>query len=221
MLIPSSDVDIVLPIHINQNSQIPMTVKAIEELKRYALLANLIAIDSSGTFEDYVDEFFCTEKPCTYAQNVNIGLKLSTRPFILIASNDVFPDKMWLDGIGECFEDGKCGVGTLLSTQFNEEPRNVIEEGFFGGFWMVSRKCFEDVGYLDEKFINSFEDADYWIRVLQAGYKLLINRGVMVEHLVSRTISNDKNHVNNFLRGREIFNKKHKDCGLELFERLK
>lgn len=217
----STQFDIVLPVHINRNFQIPMTVKCINLLREHTPSANLIIVETEQLFEDMADEHICSGDPLTFAKKVNIGLRQSKADHVIIASNDIYVSDGYAEAMLKCFEHDKCGVATVLSEQFHEKTRDLIEEGFFGGLWMVSRECLNKVGLLDETFINCFEDSDYWVRVKLAGMKILINRSVQIHHVQSQTVMHDESHANNYCFGRKIFKEKHKDCGLELYERLK
>ena len=217
-------IDIVLPIHIGRNEQVPMTLKAIEAIEEHTEDYNLIIVESSTGryFEEYADTYIFCDEPLTYAKKVNLGLAETENDYIVVTSNDVFVSSGWVDALLTVFEKQKdCGIATLLSTQFNEISKPEIVFGFFGGLWMVKREALENIGLLDSRYVNSFEDADYWIRCKLAGYELLINRGCVIHHEVSKTICHDTNHDTNFINGRILFNEKHKDCGLELFEQLR
>jgi GT2 family glycosyltransferase len=48
--------------------------------------------------------------------------------------------------------------------------------------WMLSRRCFESVGLLDEKFFYSPEDVDYCLRVWKAGFVISYVPSVSVVH---------------------------------------
>lgn len=216
-------IDIILPIYIQHKHQVPMTLKAIEAIEEHTLGYNLIIVESSDGryFEDYADEYVFCDEPLNYSKKVNLGLKLSKNDYIVVSSNDVFVDRNWVISLLKCFRDKDCGIATLLSSQFNKIPKDEITFGFFGGLYMFKRKSLEDIGLLDERFVNSFEDADLWIRTELAGYKLLQNNSCIVKHDVSQTICHDIKHGDNFNMGRILFNEKHKDCGLKLFEQLR
>ena len=55
---------------------------------------------------------------------------------------------------------------------------------------MISKNIIEDIGLLDEQFFpGSFEDNDYCLRVLQAGYTMHIIRGCFIHHFGSGSFS--------------------------------
>lgn len=133
----------------------------------------------------------------------------------------MFVEDNWLEGLLKCFDKEDCGIACPLSRQFNMQRVDVIEFGFFGAIWMIKREALINIGGLDERFINSFEDSDYWIRALKAGYNLYMNRNVLVEHLVGYTAYKVEGHKQRYQKNRTLFIDKHKDCGLEVYEVLK
>ncbi len=52
-----------------------------------------------------------------------------------------------------------------------------------GFCYLFKREVFEKVGFLDERFSpGNFEDDDYSLRILQAGYDLLICQDTFIHH---------------------------------------
>jgi len=79
-----------------------------------------------------------------------------------------------------------------------------------GSFFMISKKVFEMVGYPDEAYEDlngNFEDLDYSLRMLNAGFKVLYNGDVEVIHHCARhrtkTLASNKRKIN-----RDILRKK-------------
>jgi len=201
-----------------------MSCRCISSLRRTTKIPfELIIVENSPDplLEDYGDKHIYTDEFLPFAKNVNMGLKASNSDYTVLLSNDVFLEDGWLEGLLKCFEDDKCGIACPLSRQFHMQREDKIEFGFFGAVWMVKREVLDTVGYLDERFINSFEDSDLWIRTLMAGYKLLMNRNVLVEHLVGATAYGINNHTDNYRKNQKLFIDKHNDCGLDIYEDLK
>lgn len=218
--------DIIIPcLHNNQKNFIS-TQKCVNSIRENTKEKyNLIIVENLQRWmSDESDVYVGFNKQRTCAENVNTGLSLSTGDYICVITNDVFVKEGWLESLMECFKDPLCGIATLDSSQFNREPKDEITEMFFGGIWMMPRAVFEKVGFWDESFQHAFDDADYWVRVYQAGYTIKMNHNVVVSHdQGGRTIyelNGDKHHEI-FNTNRKRFNEKHADCGLQIFEVLK
>lgn len=218
-------IQIIIPAYLKEQKHIAMTYKCLEYVSRNTKYPHEIIIvenSENPTFEFDADLFIRTPTFNTYAVNVNLGLKHSNADYMVVLSNDVYVPKDWDMYLLECFKSNNdCGIATLESKQFNTAIEDKIEEGFFGGIWCISRQALDKIGLLDERFINTFEDADYWIRALSAGYKLYKNKKIQVEHLVGATSYYVSNHQSNYDKNRILFNDKHKDCNIPLFEQLR
>jgi GT2 family glycosyltransferase len=66
-----------------------------------------------------------------------------------------------------------------------------VESNFLGFFcFLGSKKLFSEVGLLDEQFgRGAYEDDDFCLRMLSAGYKLFIDRSVFLYHFGSASFS--------------------------------
>lgn len=90
---------------------------------------------------------------------------------------------------------------------------NLVETQMLGFFCVLAaRKLFETVGLLDEQFgIGYFEDDDYCMRCLQAGFRLTIAREVFIHHWGSATFAGMERpaHDELFQKNRKLFESKH------------
>lgn len=203
-----------------------MSIKCISLLEEATLNDYQLIIVENGDMPTHHDSgvaaYVYTREINHFAKNVNIGLQFARGEYVVVLSNDVFVPFGWDDFLLRVFKKKpNCGVATLLSSEFNEPEQDIIEEGYFGAIWMAKKEVIDKVGLLDERFKNSFDDADYWVRVKQAGYGLYVNKGHIVEHLVKATANKNPKHHKLYEENRRLFNEKHKDCGLEIFERLR
>ena len=68
--------------------------------------------------------------------------------------------------------------------------KEFIRTGFLSGFCMVIRKELLDaIGAFDERFVpGGFEDNDFCLRALLAGYPMVVHGGVFVHHTGHKTI---------------------------------
>lgn len=218
------NIDIVLPALINSDYSEEMTKKCIHQAYANASRANNFIVVENGEMPvlfDYSCDYVYTKKPRSYAQNVNTGLILSTAPYVVILNNDCFLPPNWDDNLLSLFNQPGCGIATMHSSEHGTSCKDEVVEDYFGAVWMVSRECLMKVGLLDECFKNSFEDADYWVRVYQAGFKIYKDNSIMCDHLVRRTCTNITDDKKSQNKNRELFNKKHSGCGLAIYERLK
>ena len=217
-------ISIVIPCLLTSDKHIAMTCRCIDTVLRHTTIPyEIVLIENSK--ERYLEDegyvYLHSLKSLTFAENVNKGLLHSKSDYVVVLSNDVFVEDGWLEGLLKCFENPLCGVACPLSKQFNMRREDKIEFGFFGAIFMLKRQVLLDVGYLDERFVNSFEDSDYWIRIMKAGFRLLMNRNVMVEHLVGATEYGIDSHTENYRKNQKLFIEKHNECGLDIFADLK
>jgi GT2 family glycosyltransferase len=80
----------------------------------------------------------------------------------------------------------------------------------YGTAMLIRRQVLEKVGLLDERFFCYHEDADFCMRVRQAGYRCVYNPRGLVWHKVSAS-TRATSHVQDYLRarGRILFFVKH------------
>ncbi|MBI5181700.1 MAG: glycosyltransferase [Nitrospirae bacterium] len=72
---------------------------------------------------------------------------------------------------------------------------------------MLTRRVFEDMGGLDEAFLNSYEDADICLRAVKKGYSVLYEPGSIAYHLecATRGYGNPRDIINH-----RLFMERHK-----------
>lgn len=143
-----------------------------------------------------------------YAKGNNIGIKKARGKYVILLNNDTLVPKGWLNCLLGAFKNENIGlVGpitnrigsmqqvsipgvTSLNFELRTKPYTRIHRS---EIFSVNKLCFfcvampreliERVGFLDEKFgRGNFEDDDFCLRVLKAGYKILIAEGVYVYH---------------------------------------
>lgn len=114
------------------------------------------------------------------AQKPKVGMAV---PRLLYGSGnyqiscDVFPT-LWLKAKRFLFLKNMEQKGDALSLV--ENPTQV--DYAISACWMLSRRCFESVGLLDEKIFYSPEDVDYCLRVWEAGFAITYVPSVSVIH---------------------------------------
>ena len=139
---------------------------------------NKKCIDSfNETFKGDSLEVILIEKDQSFAKNVNEGLKKSSGEILLISNNDVTALPGWSE--------------YLITSVTTRHP------GFFafspnphcGWMFAMTRAVFEEVGYLDDNLINSYEDYDLFIRGALKGYTRLLADKHYAVHVGGHTLN--------------------------------
>ena len=107
-----------------------------------------------------------------FAKAVNQGLRVATGDYLCVINNDTYI----IDGQLKDIVDPK-GVSCPLVNGYHSA---------FGCFFCIPRWVYEEVGELDERFVNSFEDNDYVRRLTIAGIPI-IKKDVKVWHAEGAT----------------------------------
>jgi len=156
-----------------------------------------------------------------FAKAVNAGLKESKNEYKLILNNDtVIKHNNWLANLHKCFNhQEKIGI-VSPTTNFiavNEArcpgieqlPNKYIETSVVSAVcWLANQKIIEDIGLMDEQFMNAFDDADYCKRVKEKGYKIFIDGFTFIQHLGSQTVSRTPGYYEAFQQSSDKFTKK-------------
>ena len=143
-----------------------------------------------------------------YASGNNVGIRLAKGQNVVLLNNDTLVSDGWLEQIVAPLANSKVGlvgpitnrIGSMqqitipglteanyerLSLSYTKKHKNdyfnVKKLCFF--CVAINRKLIEAIGLLDENFgRGNFEDDDYCLSTLRAGYKILIAEGVFVFH---------------------------------------
>lgn len=133
-------------------------------------------------------------KPFIYARNVNLGIRAAGTDVILLNDDArlltpggfslLYQQVQGFPNIGICSAGIRGAVGNPRQIasgqgQFRLEKKKLL--AFVCVF--VPRRVYDQIGPLDERFVGyGFEDNDYCARILQAGLRLGIWDGCVVEH---------------------------------------
>lgn len=83
---------------------------------------------------------------------------------------------------------------------------------------LVKRAVLEQIGLLDEDYINYFEDYDWGMRTRDAGFRLLLKPDAVIRHKGSGTIGlGSPLYMRHMVRSRILFARKHVSLPLYLF----
>jgi len=167
-----------------------------------------------------------------FVGGMNQGIAISDAPYVCLANNDLLFTKGWLEEIINMFQKYP-QVGLLnpnsnnLGERFGEKETSLndfandirsrykgvfIEMPFCIGFCMViKRDVINKIGVLSEDFYPAFfEDSDYSLRTVKAGYRIGVAKGSYVWHKEHATFDKlDKKKTEElFKRNKGIFIKK-------------
>jgi GT2 family glycosyltransferase len=144
-----------------------------------------------------------------FAGGNNDGIRAASGRFLVLLNNDTQVSEGWLTGLRTSLqEDGSIGLlGPVSNAVGNEQkiftsgvtPAEILAEGAAWvwhsrgdtfeterlGFFCVAlrRETADKVGLLDEAFdLGFYEDDDYCLRMLKAGYRLICREDIFVYH---------------------------------------
>lgn len=149
---------------------------------------------------------------------LGVSLNLFDSEYALILDNDVLipdGDLGWLARMITELEDGGPGTACVAATSgYSSPPQHILsvpqtytadwnDEDGHGGYkdnlpvkWFISycvlfrKTALKEIGSWDERYNpGNWEDTDYSVRVRLAGYQIRVARSVYVNHLGSKTFS--------------------------------
>lgn len=134
------------------------------------------------------------EENLGWVKAVNQGIKASSAPYVCIMNNDtIVRTKGWLAKLISAAEsDGDIG---LLNPRFDikdkASDRPVVEIDFCRGYCvLIKRSVIDKIGGLDEEYgLGYYDDDDYSVRAIRAGFRCVRVNDVLVEHLRDSTFS--------------------------------
>ena len=164
--------------------------------------------------------------PVSCNVGINIAFRLNPE-YICILNDDTIVTDKWLErmigtfkknekiGIVGCTTNEISGPQRLLTRRYDsqEELDFAAEELYFQnkgkieyyhrivGFCMlIKKKVIEDIGYFNEIFSpGNYEDNDYSLRAIAAGYLCAICKEVYIHHFGSSTFKKDEEEYNKLL----------------------
>ena len=136
-----------------------------------------------------------------FAKGNNIGLHLATGDYLILLNNDILVTPGWISRL--IFYDNKPNIGLIgpvtnsigNEAKVNAKYKNAslytsqhwgktISLSNIAAFcWIMSRKVYEQIGDLDERFGRGmFEDDDYCYRIKKAKLDILVSEDVFIHH---------------------------------------
>ena len=197
---------IIIPVH----NQIEMTLNCIESIEDNTKDFEIIIVDngSDPRCPKYCDTLIRNEENLGFPVAVNQGIEASNGDVVVILNNDVIVTHHWLeklqwhlssgfDMVGPCTNSvsgpqqvliGQYNNGQELNTAAMEfQVKNAFQSTPFHRlvFYCVAikREVIDKVGLLDEVYTpGNYEDDDFCMRAIEAGFKLGIAQDCYVHH---------------------------------------
>ena len=173
-----------------------------------------------------------------YAAGNNDGIRLARGDCVILLNNDTLVAPGWLDGLLAPLEaDDTVGLVGPVTNSAGNEQRAIFNElkeqdyerfaaeyvarhsgSMFSpdrlGFFCVAirREVIDRIGLLDEAFgVGMFEDDDYCLRAMEAGFGLQVTEGAFVYHKGSVSFSalGARDYSELFAKNKTYFMRKH------------
>lgn len=154
------------------------------------ILVNNNSSDGTAEYLETLPESILKINNCDnkgYAGACNQGISVASAPWIIVMNNDVVVTEGWIDGLQsasrqyrlDCVTPGirEGALGYNLSeyaANFTSQLHNVIRCGTLSGIcFATTRSVFDNVGLFDENYkFGQYEDADLFLRIHRAGYRV-------------------------------------------------
>lgn len=158
-----------------------------------------------------------------FPKGCNQGIKAASGDFVMLLNNDTVVTKNWLDNlitaISSSNDIAAVGADTNYCSYHPRIPvtyKNLKEMQSFAAEYNISnsdkweyviklvgfcvlykKEVFEKVGLLDEQFSpGNFDDDDMSLRVIKAGYKMLLCHDTFIHHYGSKSFGQDMSGFN-------------------------
>ena len=220
-------IGVVVPVLIRTDKHLAMTMKCLELARRNTKLPFQLIIVESGSqyLTDEADIHIFERIATTPEIGHNLGFMVASRnDYVVLLTNDTYMTEGWLESLLECFQIPDCGLSTLGTERFGHVKKEFIDEGNWFDVAMIKSEVFKRCGYYDERYNGSWPDTDLLLRAYKEGWKMYRNFNCIVtapQGEAHATVYMNPKHQENYLMGQKLFYEKHKDCGLEIFDRLK
>lgn len=184
-------ISVIIPIYILDDELASLTRKTLDGLKKYKdleiiIVDNASPLDLSQEWVNKCDIYIKNSINWGNGEGWNQGYKLSHGEYIWFCDNDLnFVDPTTAQELVETLLDPKVAVAFPFA-------KNSDQTGYFeqlAGFcWMTKRAIMQEIGLISLDYgIANFEDTDFYMRCIEAGYKLCVNENTRVEHVSRAT----------------------------------
>jgi len=191
--------------------------KCVDSIKRNTKNFEIIVVDngSDPKYQGY-GTVIRNDENLGFPKGVNQGIKRATGEIIVLLNDDTLVTPNWLDHLSEHLKtydivgpvtnsisgpqmlDSVPDDLTLKLSSFSQsiysENRKKVDPFHRLVFYCVAikREVIDKIGLLDEQFSpGNFEDDDFCLRAIEAGFKLGIARDTFIYHYGSATFNED------------------------------
>lgn len=188
--------DIIIPV-FNQSGLTKTCLDSIRDATENPYTLILIDNASDDETREFLEDFKISNKDVQLVRNeknvgwvkaINQGMAISKSPFICIMNNDtVIRTKDWLSKLIEIARMAP-DIG-LVNPRFDSKHNRFYEKPFVeidfcrGYCILMKREAMEKIGALDESYgMGYYDDDDYSVRAIHAGFRCVRANGVLVEH---------------------------------------
>ncbi len=176
-----------------------------------------------------------------FAGGNNDGIAVADGDYVLLLNNDTLVTRGWLTGMLKHFaNDASVGLVGPITNSIGNEARIMVpytevnmmplyahgytmehmgeqypHDGILAMFClMISRAAYEKIGPLDENYgIGMFEDDDYSVASVKAGFRNVMAEDVFIHHFGSKSFKKleDETYRQTFEENKQYFEDKWKD----------
>jgi GT2 family glycosyltransferase len=134
----------------------------------------------------------------SFAEGYNTGLVRARAPWLVLAANDILVVAGWLEKLLAAAEKtGAWMTAPFLSNSDYPAQRLdyvVSNRAFIPNYLtlnlnLLTRRCVDVVGLIDEQFTGCFNDVDYVLRIRAAGGEIVLTPCGPITHLGSATLT--------------------------------
>ncbi len=225
--------DIIIPVH----NQLDYTMGCLESIKKNTEYSHRIIVvdDASGQeTKSYLENagkagdivLLRNENNLGWLDSVNKGISSTGAEYVCVMNNDTVVYPAWLsEMVAVARKDPAFGIVNpeweipgrfkgsreeYFQTVIKKQASKFIETDWARGFcFLVKRAVIEKIGGLDKAFSPGyFDDWDYSLRAIQAGFLIVRAQGAFVRHYKNVTyeqLFGKKGMDLEFIRKKEIF----------------
>jgi GT2 family glycosyltransferase len=203
---------LIIPCYFLNSKYVDMTNKCIESLDDRP--DEVIIVDDGSPYPyvkrlPYKAKFITRKENGGYATAVNDGMAAATGDILVLGNNDLVFHTGWLDDLLSVLHEG-FDIATCWTSDQRYILDDVIKEGGkFGSLFAMKREVYETIGGFDEQFRGYFSDLDYRRRVLDAGFRIGMNHGLVVQHEAKATYKKTDPNDDEYLRSMRLYEIKH------------
>jgi len=205
-MIPKIEIDIIILSYAYNKELKQTTIDAINSLitseDSTKINFNIIIIESQQELNDYQYAFSKTvypETPFGYHRYMNIGIDLTSSPYICLCNNDLIFHKGWASEILKYMEEIPdlvsaspiCSIGhPFMGIQVNSGIQAGYRIGYEIAGWclFLKREILLSIGILDENYRFSGADHDYANTLAVMNLKHALITTSIVDHAYSKTL---------------------------------